>query len=77
MKLSPHAKPAYDAYCHARNWHSVSCQPLPSLDQQSPDLQLARSQAAEAAITSHLAELESSFNPNADEHIINMERKNA
>ncbi len=48
MKDYTYAKLAYDAYCKARDWKSVRGEPLPHFEQQSPELQDAWMQAADA-----------------------------
>lgn len=44
------AKAAYDAYCTARGWKSVTGQALPPFDGQTEELQRAWQLAAEAAV---------------------------
>lgn len=46
--MSGLGKLAYDAYCANRGWKSVRGEPLPQFDQQSPELQAAWEEAANA-----------------------------
>lgn len=41
---------AYNAYCDARHWQSVSGQKLPAFGSQTPELREAWEKAAEAAV---------------------------
>ena len=48
MRNYKYAKIAYEAYCQARNWKSVNGEVLPHFNAQSPELQDAWWEAAEA-----------------------------
>ena len=51
------AEAAYNAYCEDRGWKTVRGDQLPKFLQQLPDLQIAWSKAADAAINNYLRRL--------------------